>query len=78
MAECPKCSEKLYEIRGLSSEPEGIRPDYFCDECNIVYTCTKAHFRKRLILKPPYEPDVKEKIRNLCERILEELDEMEE
>ena len=41
---CPNCGEGLHRIRGLSSEPEGLREDRYCPTCNTHYMCTKAHF----------------------------------
>lgn len=39
--DCPKCGEELVDLP-FSSEPEGLRSDRFCLECNTRFGCTKA------------------------------------
>ena len=44
---CPQCHNELYRIEGLSSEPDGIRLDAFCNHCFRVFYVSKAHTIER-------------------------------
>lgn len=37
-----ECGSEMYRIHGLCSDPQGIREDAFCDECNARYMVTKS------------------------------------
>lgn len=39
--DCPKCGEQLAELP-VSSEPQGIRYDCFCCECNTRFGLSKS------------------------------------
>ena len=56
---CPICKSEVYRVDGLSTENEGLRPDYWCEECKVMFTCTKAGLYKRLKLIDYYAPDAK-------------------
>lgn len=36
------CGEELFPIQGLCSEPEGIREDQYCANCNTRYSLHKS------------------------------------
>ena len=41
---CKKCGEEELVELPLNSDPEGIRPDYFCGSCNTRFGMTAAGF----------------------------------
>lgn len=41
MEECIKCGEEVIELP-FSSDPEGLRPDYYCGECNTRFGTRKS------------------------------------
>jgi len=40
--ECKKCGGKLYTIKGLCTDRDGIREDKYCPECHTRYG-SRAH-----------------------------------
>ena len=70
---CPKCKGQVNRVEGLSTEPEGIRNDCWCEECKIMFTCTKAMFVKRLKLEASYAPKLKELVVHELEYLLERI-----
>ena len=44
--ECKDCGDKLYRINGLCTDPQGIREDAYCADCNIRYMVTKSSLVK--------------------------------
>lgn len=69
---CRTCLERLHRVEGLQTDPEGIRSDYWCEECKVMYTCTKAGLSPRLVLRDRYEGNAKERIYRLLSRLLRE------
>ena len=39
---CKKCHSSLFRIKGLYSDPKGLREDAYCPACNIRYVVTEA------------------------------------
>jgi len=40
---CPECKTRMGNLHTKEGDPEGIRSDYYCKKCKVVYGCTKAH-----------------------------------
>ena len=70
---CKICGSELYRGEGLSTESDGIRSDYWCEECKTMFTSTKACLVKRLVLRDAYEGDAKERLLRLASKLLGEL-----
>lgn len=69
------CGEELHRVEGWITEPEGIRGNYFCPECNIMWEMHKSGLSKLGILMSPYSDlNLINKVQNRLQSMIRELD----
>jgi hypothetical protein len=71
-----KCGEELYRVQGWITEPEGMRGNYFCPECNIMWEMHKHGLVKLGVLRSPYSTDLVSTIQNELQSMINELDKL--
>ena len=71
---CPQCKGKVYTIRGLCLDSEGIREAIYCDNCGIIFRSGRGGFSKYAVTHKPTVKSTKEDIKSFCNHIIKELD----
>jgi len=74
---CPECgtTDDFYKVEGLCTDRDGIREDYWCEECKIHFGMRAHGFTKRYVLHDPYPlPEKREELIALAKKVLTELD----
>ena len=72
-AKCPKCAEEMYRVEGLTSDSDGLRSNYWCEDCKIMYASYAEGYYARLVLKDKYESPAKERILGLLAAAMREV-----
>jgi hypothetical protein len=69
-----KCGAELHKIDGWITEPEGIRGNYFCEECCVIWEMHKSGLSKLGVVVSPYELNLVAKIQNRLHGMIKELE----
>ena len=71
-----RCGSELHRVDGWVTEPEGMRGNYFCPECMVMWEMHKMGLSKIGILKDPYSVDLVSSIQNQLQHMIGNLDKL--